>query len=73
MRELHIKARRIFRICITLVALYLVFATAYAWCNMGSAEAQNILFEMLHSAAISAFLSLGGALLIDAELRRAEN
>lgn len=70
MKELHAKATAIFRICFSLIALYLVATILYAVLTMGSSYARQILFEMLHSIAISALLSLGGVLLIDCELKR---
>ncbi len=70
MKELHAKAARIFSICFSLIALYLAATALYAVFTMGSLNARQILFEMLHSIAISALLSLGGVLLIDSELKR---
>ena len=70
MKELHKKASRLFSLCMSLIALYIIAVLVYALATFGSVSGELILFEMLHSVAISALLSLGGALLLDAELKR---
>ncbi|MBQ5390710.1 MAG: hypothetical protein IIU58_07370 [Clostridia bacterium] len=69
---LGLPARRLFTLCVGLILGYLPFVGIYAWCTMGDLTARVLVLEMLHSAAISAVLALGGALLLDCELRARE-
>ncbi len=68
MKALHNRAARLFHICAAIISLYLLFTAIYAVNTLGSAYAQRLLFEMLHSAAISAFLAFGGTLLLDLDI-----
>ena len=67
--ELHNAPRGLFSVCLGIVSCYLPLVCAYALCVQSDLAARDILVEMLHSAAISAFLSLGGALVLDLAIR----
>lgn len=65
-------AVRLLTLCVLLILAYLPFVCVYAWRNCGDLYARTLVLEMLHSAAISVVLSLGGGLLLDCELRARE-
>ena len=65
-------AVRLLTLCRRMILVYLPFVCLYAWHTCGNAQAQALVLEMLHSAAISAVLALGVGLLLDCELRARE-
>lgn len=65
-------AVRLLTICAFLILAYLPFVCIFAWRSGGDLHARALVLEMLHSAAISVVLALGGGLLLDCELRARE-
>lgn len=58
--------------CCLVILVYLASVAVYAWHTQGDLYARIYVWEMLHSAAISAVLAIGGGLLLDCELRARE-
>lgn len=70
--SLHERAAKLLRRCLAPILLCLAGALLYAWYNYGDPTALPILRELLHSIGISAVLAIGGALLLDCEIRMHE-
>ena len=69
MRELCDKATRLFNICMLFIIIYIVGTLVFSVASLGSVSKSLILFEMLHSIAISALISLCGIIVLDIDLR----
>lgn len=72
MPSLHAAAAKLLRQCLVPILLCLAGALLYAWYNYGDPTALRTLRELLHSIAISTVLAIGGALLLDCEIRMHE-
>lgn len=62
-------AARLLYICLTLNCLYLLGVALYVG-GTGDALRQSNAYELLRSAYIASVLALGGALVLDLDLRR---
>ena len=63
-------AARLLYICLTLNCLYLLGVALYAGGGTGHSLRQSNAYELLRSAYIASVLALGGALVLDLDLRR---
>ena len=69
MKELCDKATLLFKICMLFIIIYIVGTLVFSVASLGSVSASIILFEMLHSIAISTLISLCGIIVLDIDLR----
>lgn len=65
-------AARLLYICLTVICLYLLAVALYAGGDVADAHRQDNAFELLRGAYISSVLALGGAFLMDLEVRTAK-
>lgn len=66
---LHDAAQKLLCRCLVPILLCLVGTAVYGWYMRGDPAAVPILRELLHSIGISGVLAIGGALLLDCEIR----
>ena len=69
---LHDRAAKLLCLCLVPILLYLCGAVWYGLRTLGDPVAMHLVRELLHSVGISALLALGGALLLDCEIRLRE-
>ena len=65
-------AARLLYICLTVICLYLLAVALYAGGDTAAALRRDNAFELLRGAYISSVLALGGAFLMDLEVRTAK-
>lgn len=69
---LHKAAKKLLWLCLVPILLTLIGIAVYAYLHHGDPTVLPILRELLHTVAFSAMLAVGGALLLDYEIRRRE-
>ncbi|MBQ6893043.1 MAG: hypothetical protein IJN48_02455 [Clostridia bacterium] len=70
--QIKAHAEKMIWICLLLIASYLIFTAAYAHLST-EPQSRLITRDMLETALLSTVISLGGGLLLDCEIRLAEN
>lgn len=70
--NLHDRAAKLLCLCLFPILLYLCGTVWYGLEMRGDPVAMHLVRELLHSIGISALLALGGALLLDSEIRLRE-
>lgn len=65
-------AARLLYICLTVICLYLLAVALYAGGDTADALRRDNVFGLLRGAYISSVLALGGAFLMDLEVRTAK-
>ncbi len=69
---LHKKAEKLLWICFVPILLTLIGIAVYAWYFRGDPTVLPLVRELLHTVAFSVLLAVGGALLLDFEIRKGE-
>ena len=69
---LHEKAEKLLWICLVPILLTLVGIAVFAILHRGDPTVRPLVRELLHTVAFSAALAVGGALLLDFEIRKGE-
>lgn len=70
--SLHKKAEKLLWICLVPILLTLIGIAVYAWYHCGDPTVLPLVRELLHTVAFSLSLAVGGALLLDFEIRKGE-